>query len=365
MLVQSSVLDDARVRREVEALAADGHQLTVIGSHPPVDDHPALPARILYTSSPVQRTHRSPKTSYRTARWLLLPEHRVRRQQQFRDRAVELGRSEHFDIVHCHDYPTLAAGFELADGRPVVYDSHECWSGRLRHGRPEPLRRRRQLHDEGLFAQRTAAVLSVSQELCDWLEDHLGIPPPVLVRNTFPLVMPRPSTPSSPNGLVYAGRIGPGRDLSTAFGASLPGGIRLTLAGPVQPGFPVPESVRYDGVLTIDDIPALLASQGLALISLEDTCLNHRLALPNKLFQAVASGIPVVAADLPALRRLVTTYEIGTLYQPGDGVSLSNAVGAAIDRFEDLRLNVLGSQEELSVTADAERLQSVYRGIEA
>ena len=38
---------------------------------------------------------------------------------------------------------------------------------------------------------------------------------------------------------------------------------------------------------------------------LQDTCENHRLALPNKVFEYVAAGVPVVVSDLPELTRLV------------------------------------------------------------
>ena len=44
MLVKSGVLDDARIRKAVETLAGDGHEVTVIGSRPPVEDHPPIPA---------------------------------------------------------------------------------------------------------------------------------------------------------------------------------------------------------------------------------------------------------------------------------------------------------------------------------
>ena len=54
MLVQTSVLDDARVRREVETLAADGHELTVLGAHPPVDGHAPRPAQVSYTGGLLQ-----------------------------------------------------------------------------------------------------------------------------------------------------------------------------------------------------------------------------------------------------------------------------------------------------------------------
>ena len=44
---------------------------------------------------------------------------------------------------------------------------------------------------------------------------------------------------------------------------------------------------------------------------LQDTCENHRLALPNKVFEYVAAGVPVVVSDLPELTRLVEQHGIG------------------------------------------------------
>lgn len=361
MLVRSGIVDDARVRKEVETLAADGHEITVIGSRPPIEDHPAVPARTRYAFAAETHNERTQSIPYRTVRWWLLPEHRIREEHRFRTKIVELARTEQFDVVHCHDYPTLAAGVEVAKGRPVVYDSHECWSGRLRHGRPEPIRRWRQRRHEARLAQSVAAVLTVGDDLAEWLSANLDIPKPIVVRNSFPLSALDDSPPMSPSGLVYAGRIGPGRDLETAIRASLPPGIALVLAGPVASEFPLPQQGRYEGVMLVDDIPALLITNGLALVSLADSCLNHRLALPNKLFQAVASGVPVVASDLPALRRVVTDYEIGTLYRPGDSVSLARAVQTVVDDYQGYRDNVLAAQEHLTWASDADTLRSLYR----
>ena len=46
-------------------------------------------------------------------------------------------------------------------------------------------------------------------------------------------------------------------------------------------------------------------------------CLNHRLALPNKLFEYLMAGTPVLASDLPEIRKIVTGYQVGRLAAPG------------------------------------------------
>lgn len=361
MLVQSGVLDDARIRREVETLAADGHRITVVGARPPRHPQPPLPAELLFVSDAAAGPKPFVSGWAQALRWLLLPEYRLLRQRRFRRDVVELARVLDFDVVHCHDYPTLAAGFALAGGRPVIYDSHECWYGRLRHGRPEPLRRLRQLRSERQMAARCGAVITVSRELEQWVRDHLAPRKTVIVQNSFPPV--ETESPDHPTGIVYAGRIARGRDLPTAFQATFPEGVPLTLIGPLDPGFVVPAGVRYEGVTEVDLIPSVLAAHGLALISLEDTCLNHRLALPNKVFQAVASGVPVVAADLPALRRLVLDHGIGTLYRAGDPESLAAAAAEAVGRYRDLKAQVITARPALSWEADAHRLRSVYRDL--
>jgi glycogen(starch) synthase len=354
MLVQSGVFDDARVRREVETLADDGHRITVVGARQSGLRAP-LPAEVIFVSEGGAGSRRLDRGWRRVARWLLLPEYR-------RD-TIRQARLIDFDVVHCHDYPTLAAGLALADGRPVIYDSHECWYGRLRHGRPEPGRRLRQLRSERRMVARCEAVITVSAELEEWIVRHLAPRQTVVVQNSFPLVAPVPEAPTSPAGIVYAGRISAGRDLAAAFEASFPPGLPLTLVGPVEAGFSIPAGIRYEGVMEIDEIPSVLAAHGLALVSLEDTCLNHRLALPNKVFQAVASGVPVVAADLPALGRLVREHGLGTLYRPGDPESLSAAAADAVSRYDELKEQVIIAQRALAWESDARRLRSVYRDL--
>jgi glycosyltransferase involved in cell wall biosynthesis len=370
IVVKSGVYDDARIRRTARTLADAGLDVEIIGDRPTsgapiagVSTRFARPARVLGldTTSRI-RTHR-------IARWFLLPAHRRRDDRRFAD-AVSRMSLEPPDVVHCNDFNTLALGTELARRHRarLVYDAHECWTGRRQEGHPTPLRRRRERRLESELGQQASARITVSPGLAEWFRDTYGWKDTVVVHNSFPEA-PGACELRQPTGVVYAGRVDASRDLATAVAAFADyDGIALDIVGPRDERFAA--ELERSGVVVhdpvgVDDLIERYRAAGLALVPLVGGQLNHRIALPNKLFQAVQAGVPVIAADLPEIRRYVTEFGVGVLFRPGSVASLREAADEAVARYTELLDRVTAAAPRLAWSRDAERLLGVYTRIGA
>jgi glycosyltransferase involved in cell wall biosynthesis len=287
------------------------------------------------------------------------------------ERAREAVSERKYDVVHAHDFNVLVLAAELAEtsGAQLVYDSHEWWSGRERHGRPTPLERARELKIERRIVAKADAVLTVS----DGIAERLGrwrATPVAVVRNTFPLIEGSAAGEIArrPKGAVYAGRIGAARDIETLLSATGSLMLDTVLMGNADREF-LPSlrlsgaTVRIEPARPVDEVDAVLREVGISVVTLTDSCENHRLALPNKVFHAVRAGVPVVAADLPELRRLVTKYGIGALYRPGDAESMLRALEQVANDYPELCANVARARAELNWDQDSKELVRVYEAL--
>lgn len=376
MLVITTVATDTRVVREAATLAEAGHKVHIIGRCVP--DEWAPPPGVTVSSvgavsmfqragAPVGAGRRLPP-HLRVARWILLPQHRASAFAAWARAARIDAGARHFDIVHAHDFNTLELGAELArdHGVPLVYDTHELWTGRPRVGRPTPVLAAHDAKVEGQLGCRAAAVITVGSGVADALRRRYGWSHVTVVRNTFPAgtVAGDVPVPAVPTGAVYAGRIAPFREIETIVRAARTlGDFRTTLVGPSDETYLAALDrgpVQVLSTLPVDDVDALLRRSGLALVTHSDRWENHRLAMPNKLFHAVRAGVPVVATDVDELARVVREHDLGTLYRPGDPASLAAAINEARARYADLVVSVRAAEQLLSWEHDAKVLLDLY-----
>lgn len=367
MLVWTGVSTDTRVLREAGTLVDAGWSVHIIGRAVPSDFVAPLGISVSSVGAPPDAQSRGRKLNIieRAARWLLLPEHVGRRLAAWQRAAmVEAGRHK-ADVVHAHDFTALPVAAALAQewGVPLVYDSHELWSGRPRVGRPTPWRARREASLEAELGARAAIVLTVGEGVAGELRQRYGWRDVRVVRNTFPRAPAPDQRSGGPTGAVYAGRIAPYRELEVIARASRSTQLMITLIGPADGQFLArfdPGRAGVEESRPADEVDAVLAAAGLALVTHSDRWLNHRLALPNKLFHAVRAGVPVVATDVGELARTVREHDLGELYQPGDADDMVRAIERAVGRYAELQTQVRNAAGALSWEADGEVLRRSY-----
>ena len=367
MLLHKSVEFDSRVRREASALAAAGHQVVVLELAP-------VPAAQTMLDGFRRRSVLPPPAA---RRWLPFHLYRVALLVSFVSAIVRLRPQ----VVHAHDAAMLAPGVLGArlTGARLVYDSHELATG-------VPYRGRGWAWLVGALecaiVPRCAAVITVSDGIAATLRERYRLSrTPMVVRNVSGLQLTGPGGLRRALGLppdaplvLHQGAPAPGRgcEVLVEAVASL-GGVNLVFLGDPEPGYGeqlAAEIARQgvsDRVTTLPSVPladllAHTAEADIGVTLLQDTCENHRLALPNKLFEYVAAGVPVLASALPEVETLIRKYQIGWTVAPGDAPALARALIHALAARTDPKLaaRLAHAAEQLSWSNEQRRLLALY-----
>jgi glycosyltransferase involved in cell wall biosynthesis len=373
MLLHKSVVYDTRVRREASALAEAGHEVTVAHLPPPAAD-PA-PGGLPFGLAPA---------TLRRGRERMPRPVRLGAEASRLARRAAAARPE---VIHAHDAAMLLPGLLAARrcGARLVYDSHELATGVPYRGGAWPAV---VATAERLGAPRADATITVSTGIAARLSERYRLrAEPVVVRNLPDL--PPPGAAPAPDLrrvlgigdaplIVHQGAATPGRGCETLLDAmTLLPEAHLLLLGAAGPhaenliGSAAARGLAPRTHLLAPVAPEALLSHtaqadvGVSL--LEDSCENHRLALPNKLFEYLAAGLPVVVSDLPEAARLVRERGVGWCAAPGDPASVAATLRTALARRGDeaLRDRLGRAAAELSWQREKQRLLAVYEDLAA
>jgi len=71
--------------------------------------------------------------------------------------------------------------------------------------------------------------------------------------------------------------------------------------------------VIFYGRVPFEELKFLTMQADLGLSAEEDICLNYRYSLPNKLFDYIHAGIPVLVSGMPEMQKIVSERQIGRI----------------------------------------------------
>lgn len=354
--VSNDLFNDRRVDNSCRELVEQGYRVLLVGRK--------------HAGSPSLQ-----ERPYKTYRMFMLFRRKVFFYAAFNYRLFFLLLFRPADLLLANDLDTLWPVYWVSRIRrlALIYDSHEYFTGM-----PELLSRPRvrrvwQKIEQKIFP-RLKHVITVNESIASLYREQYGNKLHV-VRNV-PALRPLPA---------------PGRDE-----LGLPSGIPLILLQGAwinmdRGGEEAVEAMRYvdHAMLLIigggDAIPRLkematdpalkgkvrfiprqpfdellkytvCADIGLSLD--KDTNVNYRFSLPNKLFDYIHAGVPVLASDLPEIRSIIDQYGVGRITESHRPEQLAKMIREMLENASELQVMkaaCLKAREELCW--DRERLQ--------
>lgn len=289
------------------------------------------------------------------------------------------------DVVHANDANTLVPALLTTLGTPgrVVYDSHELW--RRRNTRQDRwLAPAVDAVVESVGTRLAAGVLTVSPSIAGWLQQHYRLAEtPTLVRN-IPTARPTPAPEAGrlrelaglgPDARVvaYTGSITTGRGLEETVDALalLDEDVHLVLLGYGAPRYltrlfqraratDVARRMHLVGSVPSGQVPQTLADADVAVVYVRPICLSYRYSLPNKLFESIHAGLPIVAADLPDTAEVVRRHGVGEVFDARTPADLAAAIRAVLADPGHYRLAAVVAARELTWEHEADRMLALY-----
>ena len=96
----------------------------------------------------------------------------------------------------------------------------------------------------------------------------------------------------------------------------------------------------------------------------KDTNLNYRFSLPNKLFDYIQAGVPVVASRLPEIEKVIRQYDIGTFVGGHSPEHIAEVVRTALEdkeRYQCWKSHLPQAAEALCWENEAPKLLAICR----
>ncbi len=251
------------------------------------------------------------------------------------------------DVAYSRDASVLLQYVLL--GRPLVYEAHT---------EPTVITR--------FVARRARHVITITQGLKDAYiaagvpSERIAVVPDAVDLSAFGHPEPQEAArarlglPLDKKIALYAGRLDGWKGVDTLLEASklLPSSVLVVIIGgetqqiaALSAQYP---SVRFLGYRPYSELPNnQAAADALVLPNTGKNLDALQFTSPLKLFTYMASGIPIVSSDTPAVREVLTDAE-AYFFPPDDPTSLATAIQTALTEPDEARARAGSAREAVT-----------------
>jgi len=284
------------------------------------------------------------------------------------------------DIIHCHDTLVLPGCVisKFFTKSKIIYDAHELESNK---NGTSIIGGRLTFFVEKCLWGNLDAFITVSDSILEWYNKNLGLisnsavilNSPVLtqnlesrdklyLRNLF-------NIPIDSKVFVYVGILGEGRYIEQLVEIFKSKGTNSHLVfvgyGKLEK-FLKDSSAIFDNIhlheaVPHDELVAIISSADVGLCLLPSVSLSDYYCLPNKFFEYIFSGIPVISSKLPEMTKLIEGRALGVTTEL-DFQSVIESVSQFESAEIDIKVN-FDLVKDLSWISQMDKLTRLYKKI--
>lgn len=291
-------------------------------------------------------------------------------------------------VIHAHDLNTLPLGRKLAKKykSQLIYDSHELYIHRNKPYKTPGWYQKIQFNIEKKHIKKCDAVITVSQSIVNYLEETYSIATPYLIMNAPFKQKKEPlsasnnlkeilGVPDSNKLLIYSGGISFNRGLDKLIQALeiIPNCHMVFLGGgnkkfkaylsEVAKESIVKERFHFYGPVGSHEVTSFIQSADLGIAPIENVCLSYYFCAPNKVFEYIQGGIPVVSSNFPDMERVVIGNEIGKTFNPESYEEIAQVIQGVLtdnEKFEVYKENVMKLSDTYKWENEEKKLLALY-----
>lgn len=296
---------------------------------------------------------------------------------------------ERSDVYHAHDLNAFLPASRAAKRHKskLVYDSHELYTHRNKPVKSTKLYRYLTERFEKKHIRRANKVITVSESIADYLRDKYSIDRPAVIMNAPSKTMEfeggkslrdELNIPDNLKLAIYCGGITFNRGLEKLIESlTLLPDVYLVMMGYGAPDFlhklqniankhKVNERFSFYGPVQPHEVTSYTSSADVGVAPIQNACLSYYFCAPNKVFEYIIGGIPVVASDFPDLSKIVMENEIGFVFDPEDIQSIANSINNVFeeeDRYEKMKQNTVEAKLKYNWENEEQKLLNLYSSL--
>jgi|TARA_Y100000385_G_scaffold286549_1_gene348769 glycosyltransferase involved in cell wall biosynthesis len=285
------------------------------------------------------------------------------------------------DILVSNDLDTLLSNYLISKLKnvPLVYDTHEYFTGV-----PE-LDNRKYIkkvwkYIEGRIFPNLEDIITVNDSIAKLYEDQYGIELSV-VRNIprKPKVLIKKSReelalPSDKNIIILQGsgiNIDRGAEELVEAMQHVNGTLLLIIGGgdvvdklkDMVKNMRLSEKVKFKPRMPYKSLMDYTSVADLGVTFDKSSNINYRLSLPNKLFDYIQAGVPVLSSRLPEIEKVINKYDVGAFIKNHNPESIAKGINNILgdpDQLMKWKKNCSFAAQELTWENEEVTLKNIY-----